>query len=323
MADSAQGGDLLTRIQVIRQQTATKMGFIVPVIRIVDNMRLRPNDYRVLLREAEIARYELLPDHFLAMNPGLVDEEIEGTPTQEPAFGLQAMWVSRANRDKAERLGYTLVEPSAVMATHLTELILMHSDELVTREDVQRLVENIKSTSKTVVDELIPNVLTLGEVQKVLHLLLRERVSIRNLEVILEVLADYGPRTKDAEVLTEYVRQALARQICSDYKDEDGALRVVTLSPKLEQEIAGATQKTETGEFGAMDPARADAIAEATASQVQGLVQTGHDAIVLCSAQVRRFLKRVIERHIPKVVVLSYNEIDSSVRLESEGQIDG
>jgi flagellar biosynthesis protein FlhA len=321
MAEPAHGGDLLKRIQVIRQQTASKMGFIVPVIRIVDNMRLRQNEYRVLLREAEIARYELMPDHFLAMNPGLVEETIEGIPTQEPAFGLQAMWVSRANRDRAERLGYTLVEPSAVLATHLTELILAHADELITREDVQRLVDTIKPTAKTVVDELIPGVLSLGEVQKVLHLLVRERVSIRNLEVVLEVLADYGPRSKDPELLTEYVRHALSRQICAEFKDEDGVLRVVTLSPKLEQEIVKATQQTE-GQFIPLDPKRADAIAEATASTIQPMAQSGYDAIVLTSAQVRRFVKRLIERHIPKVVVLSYNEIDPAVRLESEGQIE-
>ena len=242
LADETHGGDLLTRIQIIRQQTASKSGFIVPVIRIVDNMRLRPNEYRILLRETEVARYEMIPDRFLAMNPGLVEEEIEGIVTTEPAFGLQALWVTKDNRDRAERLGYTMVEPTAVLATHLTEVIMNYADELLTREDVQNLIETVKSTAKTVVEELIPNILTLGEVQKVLHNLLRERVSIRNLETILEVLADYAPRTKDTDLLTEYVRHALSRQVCSEYKDDDGNLRVVVLAPTLEKEILDAIQ---------------------------------------------------------------------------------
>lgn len=249
MADPKQGGDLLTRIQIIRQQIATKMGFVVPIIRIVDNMRLRPNEYRVRLREAIIASYELMPDCYLAMNPGLAEEEIEGYPTKEPTFGMQAVWVTRANRDRAERLGYTIVEPSAVQATHLTELILSHADELVTREDVQNLIKHVKETAPSVVEELLPNILTLGEIQKVLHHLLRERVSIRNLEAILETLADFGPRTKDPEVLSEYCRHRLAREICASYVDEPGKLHVVTLDPAIEREILDAVRQGETGEY--------------------------------------------------------------------------
>ena len=322
LAEASQGGDLLTRIQIIRQQIASRNGFIVPVIRIVDNMRLRPNEYRVMLRESEVARYEMMPDHLLAMNPGLVEEEIEGVVTTEPAFGLQAMWVSEENRDRAERRGYTIVEPSAVMATHLTEVILAHADELLTREDLQNLIDNIKSTAKTVVEELIPNNLSLGEVQKVLHNLLRERVSIRNLETILETLADFAPRTKDVDVLTEYVRHALARQVCADYKDEDGRLHVVTLSPKIEKELLDAAQQVESGDYLPIDPARADAIAQATLDGVQSLVMSGHDAIVLTTSQVRRFFRRLVIRQVPKAAVLSYNEIDPSLNLESVGQID-
>jgi flagellar biosynthesis protein FlhA len=321
MADSKHGGDLLARIQIIRQQMATKMGIIVPVVRIVDNMRLRPNEYRVKLREAEIARYELAPDSFLAMNPGLVEEEIEGVPTQEPAFGLQALWVSKANRDRAERLGYTIVEPSAVLATHLTELITTHAAELLTRQDVQNLVNHVKETAQSVVDELLPNILTLGEVQKVLQNLLRERVSIRNLETVLEVLADYGPRTKDTEVLTEYARHALARQICAELADEEGRLRVVVLAPELEQEIQEAIQQSQGGEYVPVNPNRADEMARATVQAVQPLVLSGQEPVVLTTAQVRRFFRRIVERHMPKLTVLSYNEIDPSLRLESEGQI--
>ena len=323
LADPRQGGDLLSRIQIIRQQLATKMGFIVPVIRIVDNMRLRPNEHCVKLRESTIASYELVSDHFLAMNPGLVEEEIQGYPTQEPAFGLQAIWVSKENRDRAERLGYTIVEPSAVLATHLTELIYAHADELVTREDTQVLLNHLKETAPTVIEELVPKILTYGEVQKVLHNLLRERVSIRNLETVCEVLCDYGPRTKDPEILTEYVRHALARQICANYVDEENTLRVVTLAPELEQEILDAVNQAETGEYVPLPPERADALAEETAAAVHILALSGQEPIALTSAPVRRYFRRIVQRHIPKIVVLSYNEVDPAVVLQSEGQVSG
>jgi flagellar biosynthesis protein FlhA len=321
MADPKQGGDLLTRIQIIRQQTATKMGFVVPVIRIVDNMRLRPNEYRIRLRESPIASYELAPDCFLAMNPGLAEEEIEGAPTKEPAFGLNAVWVTRGNRDRAERLGYTIVEPSAVLATHLTELIMSHADDLLTREDVQNLLKHVKEKAPSVVDELLPNILTLGEIQKVLHVLLRERISIRNLEVILETLADYGSRTKDIEVLAEYCRHRLAREICGAYADEEGKLHVVTVDPAIEREILDSMRQGETGGFPPIDPKRADVIAVNTVQAAQPLVLMGHEPIVLTSAPVRRFFKRIVERRMPKIVVLSYSEIDPAVQLESEGQV--
>jgi len=323
LADPKQGGDLLNRIQIIRQQMATRMGFIVPVVRIVDNMRLRPNEYRVKLREAEIARYELLSGHYLAMNPGIVEEEIAGIPTTEPAFGLQALWVSADNRDRAERMGYTIVEPSAVLATHLTELITAHAPELLTRQDVQNLVNVVRESARAVVEELTPNLLSLGEIQKVLQNLLRERVSIRNLETILEVLADFAPRTRDAEVLTEYARQALARQICAEYVDERNALHLVTLAPELEREILDAVRQSETGEYIPLAPARADALARKTVDAVQPLVMSGQDPIVLTSAPVRRYFRRIVERFLPRIVVLSYNEVDPAVRLESEGQVNG
>ena len=322
LADPKQGGDLLTRIQIIRQQMATKMGFVVPVIRLVDNMRLRPNEYRVRLREAIIATYELMPDYFLAMNPGLAEEDIEGIPTTEPAFGLPAKWVSRQDRDRAERLGYTIVEPSAVLATHLTELIAVHAEELLTREDVQDLVNHLKETAPTVVEELIPNLLTLGELQKILRNLLRERISIRNLQIILEVLADFAPRTKDLEVLTEYVRHGLAREICANYADEEGKLHVVTLSPDLEAEILAAVEQAESTEYIPFDPERLQTIAGRTAEAVQPLVLSGQEPVILTSAPVRRFFRRIVERQLPRVVVLSYNEIDPSIQLESEGQVN-
>jgi len=256
------------------------------------------------------------------MNPGLVEEEISGIPTEEPAFGLQAIWVTRENRDNAERLGYTIVEPSAVLATHLTELIISYAADMLTRQDVQSLINNIRETAQSVVDELVPNVLTVGEVQKVLQNLLLERVSVRDLEVILETLADFAPRTKDYEILTEYCRHALARQICADYVDEDGILHVVTLSPALENEILDVVRQAETGEYVPIAPARADQMANSTAEAIQPLVLAGHEPVVLTTAQVRRYFKRAVERRIPKIVALSYNEIDPAVQLQSEGQVN-
>ena len=321
LADPKQGGDLLTRIQIIRQQMATRMGFVVPVVRIIDNMRLRPNEYCIKLREADVARYELMPGYFLAMNPGLVEEEIEGIPTREPAFGLQAVWVSTADRDRAERLGYTIVEPSAVLATHLSEVISNYASELLTRQDVQNLIDNIKESAPSVVEELLPNVLTLGEVQKVLQQLLTERVPVRNLETILEVLADFGPRTRDPELLTEYSRHALARQICAEYTDEDSVLHVVTLAPELDAEIMEAVRQSETGEYVPLEPARADAIAQNAVAALEPVVAAGQEPIVLTSAQVRRYFRRIVARRMPKIVVLSYNEIDPAVQVQSEGQV--
>ncbi len=322
LADRSQGGDLLSRIQKIREQMAVQMGFVVPVVRIVDNLLLKPNQYCIKIREATVGSYELLPDHYLAMNPGIVDETIQGIETTEPAFGLPALWIPANLKEQAESAGYTVVEPSAVLATHLSEILSTHAGELLTREEVQRLLKRLKQTSPTVVDELIPNILSYGEVQKVLQNLLRERVSIRNLEIICEVLCDYGARTKDTDVLTEYVRHALARTICAPLVDESNTLRIVTLSPALEQEILEAVKRSEGGEYIPVSPQRSQQICENTAKSIQKLVLEGYEPVVVCTANVRRFLHRILERKLPKVRVLSYNEIDSSVKVEIEGQIE-
>ncbi len=322
LADRSQGGDLLSRVQKIREQMALQMGFVVPVVRIVDNLLLKPNQYCIKIREATVGSYEILPDHYLAMNPGIVDESIQGIETTEPAFGLPALWITASQKEQAESAGYTVVEPSAVLATHLSEILSTHAGELLTREEVQRLLKRLKQTSPTVVDELIPNILSYGEVQKVLQNLLRERVSIRNLEVICEVLCDYGPRTKDTDVLTEYVRHALARTICAPLVDENNKLRIVTLSPSLEQEILDAVKRGEGGEYIPVSPQRSQQICENTAKAIQRLVLEGYEPIVVCTANVRRFLYRILERKLPKIRVLSYNEIDSSVKVEIEGQIE-
>lgn len=322
LADRSQGGDLLLRVQKIREQMAVQMGFVVPVVRIVDNLLLKPNQYCIKIREATVGSYELLPDHYLAMNPGIVEEGIEGIETTEPAFGLPALWINSSQKEQAERAGYTVVEPSAVLATHLSEILSTYAGELLTREEVQRLLKRLKQTAPTVVDELIPNILSYGEVQKVLQNLLREHISIRNLEVICEVLCDYGPRTKDTDVLTEYVRHALARSICASLVDEHNTMHIVTLSPALEQEILEAIKRSEGSEYIPVSPQRVQQICENTAQAIQRLVLEGYEPIVVCTANVRRFFRRIIERKLPKVRVLSYNEIDSSVKVEIEGQVE-
>jgi len=321
LADAAQGGDLLNRVSLIRRQMALKMGFMVPPIRIRDNMQLSPNEYVILIREAEVARYTLYMDHFLAMNPGLAKETLPGIATVEPAFGMPAVWITPEQTDAAERLGYTVVDPPSVLATHLTEIIRKHAHELLTRQDVSDLIENLKKSAPAVVEELIPTRMTIGEVQRVLQNLLRERVPIRNLERILEILADYATITKDLDLVTEYVRQGLARTICADYAGADGKMHVMALTPELEQEIAGSIKEVHGVSRAVLDPEQIQRIISAVARGAEKMVSLGFQPIVLCAGQVRRFLKRMIEKQLPNVVVLSFNEIDPAVTLQSEGTV--
>ncbi|MCK5558037.1 MAG: FHIPEP family type III secretion protein, partial [Candidatus Hydrogenedentes bacterium] len=322
IADAAQGGDLLNRVSMIRRQMALKMGFVVPPIRIRDNMQLDPNEYVIKLREAEVARFTLYVDHFLAMNPGLAKEPIPGIATVEPAFGLPAIWITEAQIEAAERLGYTVVDPQTVLATHLTELIKRHAHELLTRQDVNELIEYLKKTSSAVVEELIPTRMTIGEVQKVLQNLLRERAPIRNLERILEILSDYATITKDLDLLTEYVRQGLARTICADYTSAEGKMHVMTLVPEIEEEIAGSIKEIQGVTRAVLEPAQMRRIISAVAAGVEKMVSLGHQPVIVCAGQVRRFLKRMVETSLPSAVVLSFNEIDPAVTLESEGTVN-
>ena len=306
---------------MIRRQMALKMGFMVPPIRIRDNMQLEPNEYVILIREAEVARYTLYIDHFLAMNPGLAKESIPGITTVEPAFGMPAVWITAEQTDAAEKLGYTVVDPPSVLATHLTEIIKRYAYELLTRQDVSDLVENLKKTSSAVVEELVPTRMSIGEVQKVLQNLLRERVPIRNLERILEILSDYATISKDLDLVTEYVRQGLARTICSDYVGADGKMHVMTLVPELEQDIASATQEVHGVIRAVLEPSHMQRIISAVARGAEKMVSLGYQPVIVCGGQARRFLKRMVERQLPNVAILSFNEIDPSVTLESEGTV--
>ena len=320
LADKNQGGDLLDRVVMIRRQLALELGVIVPIIRLRDNIQLSPNQYVIKIKGVEVARGELMLDHFMAMNPGTVDEDINGIPTTEPAFGLPALWISETLRDRAEMMGYTVVDTPSIVATHMTEIVRRHIHELLGRQDVQTLIDNVKSTFPAIVDELIPKIMTLGEIQKVLANLLREGVSIRDMVTILETLADYAPITRDSDMLTEYVRQSLGRAISRTYINRNNN-DVLTLDPKLEQMILDSVQKTEAGSYMSIEPTISNKIVSNTANLSEKLAQTGKQPIILASPVVRLYFKRLTENAIPGLIVLSYNELDPQLEVNAVGMV--
>lgn len=319
-ADVNQGGDLLDRVVMIRRQLALELGMLVPIIRLRDNIQLNPNEYVIKIKGVEVSKGEIMLDHFLAMNPGIVEEEIDGIKTVEPAFGLPAIWITEEQRDKAEMLGYTVVDPPSIIATHLTEIIKQHAHELMGRQEVQTLIDNVKENFPAIVEELVPKVMTVGEIQKVLANLLKEGVSIRDMVTILETLADYAPSTNDTDMLTEYVRQSLSRAISKKFFNEKKS-SVITLDPKVEQVIMDSVQKTETGSYLTLQPEVTNSIINNLSKHVQKLAKLGQQPIVLASPVVRLYFKRLTEQVIPQLVVLSYNEIDPSVEVESVGMV--
>lgn len=320
LADINQGGDLLDRVVMIRRQLALELGMIVPIIRLRDNIQLNPNQYVIKIKGVEVSQGELMMDHFMAMNPGTAEDEIEGIPTTEPAFGLPAIWISESQRDRAEMLGYTVVDPPSIIATHMTEIIKRHAHELLGRQDVQTLLDNVKATYPAIVEELVPKQLTLGEVQKVLCNLLREGVSIRDMVTILEALADYAPITRDSDLLTEYVRQALGRAISKAFITPDNS-DVITIDPQLEQMIMDSVQKTEAGSYLAIEPSVSGKIINNLAKLVEKVAQLGKQPVVLASPMVRLYFKRLTEQSIPGLVVLSYNELDPGMEVKSVGMV--
>jgi flagellar biosynthesis protein FlhA len=321
LADVNQGGDLLDRVVMIRRQIALELGTVVPIIRLRDNIQLNPNQYIIKIKGIQISEGEILFDHYMAMNPGYVQEEITGIPTFEPSFHLPAIWITEGQREKAETLGYTVVDPPSIIATHLTEIIRHHIDELLTRQDVQNLINNIKESNPNLVDELVPKLLGLGDIQKVLQNLLREGVSIRDLLTILETLADYAPTTRDTDILTEYVRQALKRAISARYFAQNDTNSVVTLDPKIEQEIMSCVKQTENGSFINMDPARTHAILDSVKNEMQKLENLGKTPIIVTSPIVRIYFRKLTEDYYEDLIVVSYNEVDSSVNLTSVGMV--
>lgn len=321
LADSNQGGDLLDRVVMIRRQIALELGTIVPIIRLRDNIQLNPNQYIIKIKGIQVSEGEILFDHYLAMNPGYVEEEITGIPTFEPSFHLPAIWITEGQRERAESLGYTVVDPPSIIATHLTEVIRKHIAELLTRQDVQNLVNNLKETNPSIVEELVPKLLGLGEIQKVLQNLLNEQISIRDLLTIFEALADHAAATRDTDLLTEYVRQTLKRAISNKYFSEPGTASVVTLDPKLEQEIMNSVKQSEQGAYITLDPERIKAMIESVRKELEKLESMGKNSIILTSPIVRMYFKRLTEDYFNDLAVVSYNEVESDVELQSVGMV--
>jgi flagellar biosynthesis protein FlhA len=323
LMDSARGGDFLDQVASIRRNVALELGIIVPQIRIRDNMNLGPNEYSIRIRGVQIAAGEILPDHFLAINPGGEIEGISGIHTTEPAFGVPAIWVTTQNRSSAELAGYNVIEPSAVLATHLTEVIRAHSAELLGRQDTQKLVDNLKGDAPVVVNELLegPNALGIGKIQKVLQNLLAERVSIRNLVVILEALADNATISKEVDALTEFARMALSQQITQSVTGDDGTLSVILLEPAVEKEIQNAARQTSQGSYVALDPNLTNRIVNAVQRQADEAASLGVHPVLLTNPQIRLVFSRLIRRHIPGLTVLAYTEVTGEANLRSIGTV--
>ncbi|XOJ02676.1 flagellar biosynthesis protein FlhA [Paenibacillus polymyxa] len=322
LADNQQGGDLLDRIIMIRRQCALELGLVVPVIRIRDNIQLRPNEYVIKIKGNVVGGGELLLNHYLAMSPGYDEESVTGIETTEPAFGLPALWIDEVTKDRAELAGYTVVDPPSVVATHLTELIKKHAHELLGRQETKALVDNLRENYSALVDELIPSLLSIGDVQKVLAKLLREKISIRDMVTIFETLADYGTYTKDPDVLTEYVRQSLSRQITQQFSQKGETLRVITVGPGLEKKIAESVQQSDQGSYLALDPVSTQSVYQTLSEQVNRLIQSGQQPVVLTSPTIRMYLRQVIERTMQDIPVLSYSELEPNVEIQSIGVVN-
>lgn len=322
LVDAEQGGDLLDRIVMIRRQCAVELGFIVPPVRIRDNMQLKPNSYTIKIKGIDIAGGELLLENYLAIGPGIEnDTDLPGVNTVEPAFNLPARWLNTIYKEQAELRGYTVVDPPSVLATHLTSVIKAHAFELLGRQEIQNIIDYIKESYSAVIEELMPDMMSLGDIQRVLANLLKEQVSIRDMVTILETLADYAKITKDTDLLTEYVRQSLKRQITRQYADERGKLAVLTLDPALEETLRESVQQSEFGSYLAVDPDIAQKMVDNLSRLHEDLSLRGQSPIVICAPVLRLYFKRLIDRFISNLVVLSYNEVDTDANVEVIGMI--
>jgi flagellar biosynthesis protein FlhA len=321
LADPKRGGDLLERVQRVRQNVASEIGIIMPKVRIRDNVRLDQNQYRIKLADMAVANALIEPGKLLAMDSGATTGKIRGIDTREPAFNSPASWIEQGQRSQAEMYGYTVIEPASVLATHLTETVRKHADEILTRDATKHLIDELKQTSPATVDELIPSVMKLADVQRILQMLLREQVSIRQLGPILETLGDYGSRTKDPVLLAEYVRHRLARWICTRYRDKDGVLHVVTLDPALEDRVRAGIEHSERGLFIRMSPPVVEATCKQIGAEVEKLVRKNRPPVLLVSPQIRAGLKQLTASHLPRLVVLSFNEITRDTQIESVGLV--
>jgi flagellar biosynthesis protein FlhA len=321
LVDDEQGGELLERVRTIRRQFALELGFIVPPMHVRDNLQLRPGEYAILIKGDEVARAEMLVKCQLAMNPGDARREISGIPTVEPAFGLSALWIPDERKDEAQQLGWTVVDLPSVMATHLTEVIRAHADELLSRQDVQKLIDGVSQTNDKVVEELVPNLLTIGQIQKVLQNLLRERVSIRDMPSILEDLADHASLTHDMDLLTEFVRQKLARSIIRNYLTPAGELPLMTIGADLEEALGRSITETERGAYLTLDPDTGQRIVNAVSKAAFQLTEQKLQPVVLSTPMIRRHLRKLAERFIPNLVVISHSELTATTRLKILGEV--
>jgi flagellar biosynthesis protein FlhA len=321
LVDGNQGGDLLNRITVIRKQLAGELGIVVPPVRIRDNVQLRPSQYQIKVKGIAVASFELMIDHLLAINPGFVEEKLEGFATKDPAFNLEACWIIPNLKEIAEAKGYTVVEPTAVLATHLTEIVRGAAAEILTRQDVQHLVDTLKEDYPALVDTTIPEMVSLGTLQKVLQSLLRERVPIRDLATILETISDYIGATKEPDVLAEYARLSLRRQITELYKDKDCKINVFTIDPAVEQQLGESVQNTKQGLMLVLDPALAETLLARFGEEIRRPVMAGFTPVCICSPNIRLALRRLIEARYPQLAVVSYNEIMPEVELISTGMV--
>lgn len=322
LADTAQGGDLLDRVIMIRRQLAIELGLVIPVVRIRDNIQLNPNEYRLKIKGNEVANGELMLDHYLAMTPDFGEEEIEGIDTKEPAFGLPAKWINEDVKDEAELSGFTVVDPPSVVSTHITEVIKRHAHQLLGREETKQLIDHLKESNPILVEEVTPEPLSTGDIQKVLAKLLRESVSIRNLPIIFETLADFSKMTNDTELLGEYVRQSLSAQITKNYAQDNNQMKVITVSGKVEKTIADNIQQTEHGNYLSLDPETQQEIVKTIHAEAEKLSLQEETTILICSPAIRMYLKQLLDRFLPQVVVLSYNELEPTVEVQSVGVVN-
>jgi flagellar biosynthesis protein FlhA len=325
LVDGGSGGSLLRRVSMIRRQLAGDLGLVIPPVRIHDELGMESHEYVLKVRGAEVTRGRIMPGHLLAMDPGDASGTLKGIPTREPAFGLDAVWVHESARAEAESLGYTVVDPESVIVTHLTETIRAHAAEVLTRQDVRALLDKLKESNAAVVEEVVPEALSVGEIQRVLQSLLAEGVPIRDLGTIVEAIGDKARTTRDTSLLSEYARQALGRAITAPHLDEQLRLQAITLDPAIEQEVATSITQTTDGEYLAMDPPRAQAIVGALRAQVEHATASGarggRAPILLCSARIRRHLRRLIAQAQPHLAVCSYNEISPGINVETIGVI--
>lgn len=321
LVDKDQEGSLLGRIRAIRRQFAGELGVIIPPIHIRDNLKLKPSEYMLLIKGVEVAGGELMVNHLLAMDPGDVAQKIEGIPTTEPAFNLPALWIPPDKEEDAKFAGYTVVDNSTVVATHLTEIIRNNTAELLGRQETQHLLDNLAKTNSTAVEELVPGILPLGTVQKILQNLLRERVSIRNLLTIVETLADYGTMSKDADLLTEYVRQKMGRSIIGQAVQPDGSLPVIVVDPEIEEHLAKNIQSSEHASFLSIDPGTAENIINAVRMEAEKKMEINIQPVILCSPNIRRHFRKLIEQYVPSVMVISHAEITSNISITAVGKV--